>query len=55
MPAYLHPMEIAAAAQLIRQESGEMALEEMVRAVARLLVFKRVGGELAETIAAAIR
>jgi hypothetical protein len=50
----LPPVEIAAAARLIRQESGEIGLEEMTRAVARLLGFRRVGPELSETIARAL-
>jgi len=49
--AALPPVEIAAAARLIRQESGEMALAEMTRAVARLLGFRRVGPELSAVIA----
>ena len=50
--AYLPPMEIQAAAQLIREESGEISQEELVRAIARLLGFRRVGSDLAEVIAA---
>ena len=48
--AYLPPIEIAAAAQRIRSESGGMAPEELTRAVARLLGFQRVGTDLAEVI-----
>ena len=47
---YLPPMEIAAAAERIRTESGVMTPEETTKAVARLLGFQRVGPELAEKI-----
>lgn len=47
---YLPPMEIAAAAEMIRAESGDMEPEELVRAVARLLGFQRVGSDLSEVI-----
>ena len=49
--AALPPMEIAAAARLIRQESGEMAPAEMTRAIARLHGFRRVGADLSTVIA----
>jgi hypothetical protein len=48
--AYLPPMEISAAAQRIRSESGDMAPEELTRAIARLLGFRRVGSDLAVVI-----
>lgn len=48
--AYLPPVEIKAAAESIAQESGALEPEEMVRAVARLLGFQRVGPDLAEAI-----
>ncbi|TPN49495.1 DUF3320 domain-containing protein [Mesorhizobium sp. B1-1-9] len=48
--AYLPPIEIAAAAQRIRSESGGMLPEDLTRAVARLLGFQRVGNDLAEVI-----
>ncbi|ESY82205.1 DNA helicase [Mesorhizobium sp. LNHC221B00] len=48
--AYLPPIEIAAAAQRIRSESGGMLPEDLTRAVARLLGFQRVGSDLAEAI-----
>jgi hypothetical protein len=51
----LPPMEIAAAARLIASESGEMPAEDMVRAVARLMGFQRVGTDLQEAILSAIR
>lgn len=51
---YLPPQEIRAAAARIRRESGDMAPEERVRAVARLLGFLRVGSELSTTIAQAL-
>jgi hypothetical protein len=50
----LPPMEIAAAARLIASESGEMLPEDMVRAVARLLGFLRVGTDLHAAILSAI-
>jgi hypothetical protein len=43
-------MEISAAAQRIRSESGDMPPEDLTRAVARLLGFQRVGSDLAEVI-----
>lgn len=48
--AMLPPIEIAAAARLVRQESGDVPEDELVRAVARLLGFQRVGGDLASVI-----
>ena len=51
----LPPQEIRAAADLIRQESGEIGDEDLIRAVARLLGFLRVGSELSTAIAEAIR
>lgn len=47
---YLPPTEIRAAADSIQQESGELEREEMIRAVARLLGFQRVGPDLFEVI-----
>ncbi|MDF2141733.1 DUF3320 domain-containing protein [Paenirhodobacter sp. CAU 1674] len=47
---YLPPMEVRAAANRVAKESGEMPPEEMVRAVARLLGFQRVGPDLAQVI-----
>lgn len=52
--AYIAPCEIAAAARLVRQESGDVAGDDLVRAVARLLGFLRVGSELSTLIAEAI-
>ena len=46
--------EIAAAAALIRAESGAIAPDELVRATARLLGFQRLGPELAEAIRQAV-
>jgi len=43
---YLSPMEIRAAADWIKQESGEVTEDELVRSVARLLGFHRVGQDL---------
>jgi hypothetical protein len=51
---YLPPMEIAAAAERIRAESGMITPEEMTKAVARLLGFQRVGPELSATILAVV-
>ena len=50
----LPPMEIAAAARLIVAESGEMPPEDMVRAIARLMGFLRVGTDLQAAILSAI-
>ncbi|MGC1495433.1 MAG: DUF3320 domain-containing protein [Sulfitobacter sp.] len=44
-PEYLSSMEIASAAELIRKESGEMEIDELVRSISRLLGFKRAGQE----------
>jgi hypothetical protein len=52
--AYLPPCEIVAAARLVRQENGDVSGEDLVRAVARLLGFLRVGSELSTVIADAI-
>ena len=51
---YLPPMEIAAAAERIRAESGAITPEEMTKAVARLLGFQRVGPELSAVILTAV-
>lgn len=48
------PMEIKAAAALIQKESGAMEPEELVRAVARLMGFRRVGSDLQEAIMGAL-
>jgi hypothetical protein len=53
--ACLPPVEIAAAARLVRQESGDVPDDELVRAVGRLLGFQRVGSDLAAVIAGAVR
>ena len=52
--ALLPPCEIAAAAALVRRESGDVSADELTRAIARLLGFRRVGNELSTVIAAAI-
>ncbi|MGR3481982.1 DUF3320 domain-containing protein [Salipiger marinus] len=52
--AYLPPVEIAAAARLVRQDSGDVSEDEMIRAVARLLGFQRVGSDLSAVISAAL-
>ena len=44
--AYLSPLETTAAAKVVLEENGAMGNDEMVRAVARLLGFRRVGNEL---------
>lgn len=48
---YISPGEIAAAANLVRQESGDVSGDDLIRAVARLLGFQRVGSELSTVIA----
>ncbi|WP_239025493.1 DUF3320 domain-containing protein [Roseicyclus persicicus] len=52
--AYLPPVEIAAAARVVLQESGEVPQEDLVRAVARLMGFQRVGAELSAAIVSAL-
>lgn len=52
--AMIAPAEIAAAATLVRQESGDVSVEELVRAIARLLGFQRVGNDLAAAITVVI-
>ena len=47
---FLPPMEVRAAAALIEEQSGTMETEEMVRGVARLFGFKRVGSDLQAAI-----
>ena len=49
------PMEIRAAAALIEKESGQVDVEELVRAVARLMGFQRVGPDLQEAIRQCLR
>ena len=44
-PEYLSAMEIQAAAELIRNESGHVETDELVRGVSRLLGYKRAGQE----------
>ena len=51
---YLPPMEIVAAAKLIRAESGETESSELITAITRLFGFKRVGNELSEVIESAL-
>ena len=53
-PQFLPPMETRAAAAMIAQQSGTMEAEEMVRSVARLFGFKRVGADLQEAIRKAL-
>ena len=53
--AFLPPMEIIAAACLVLQESGFLEVEHLVRAVAQLLGFLRLGPELALVISAAVQ
>ena len=50
--AALPPMEIRAAGKLVEKENGRMEPQSMVRAVARLLGFRRVGADLQAVIAA---
>lgn len=53
-PEYLPPAEITAAARRIVEESGEMSQDELIKAVAKLLGFKRVGPDLATVIGNAL-
>lgn len=52
--AYIPPPGIAAAASLVRQESGDVSGADLVRAIARLLGFQRVGSELSTVITEAV-
>ncbi|NGQ92442.1 DUF3320 domain-containing protein [Rhodobacter sp. HX-7-19] len=52
--AYIPPCEIVAAAALVRQESGDVDSDDLIRAIARLLGFLRVGSELSTVIAEAV-
>jgi hypothetical protein len=52
--AFLPPLEIVAAARIVLQESGLMEEEHLIRAVAQLLGFLRLGPELALVIGAAV-
>ena len=47
---YLPPMEILEARRQVLHQSGEMPLEEMVRAVARMMGFRRVGPDLSAVV-----
>ena len=47
---YLPPMEILEARRQVLHQSGEMPLNEMVRAVARMMGFRRVGPDLSAVI-----
>ncbi|MGY4749811.1 DUF3320 domain-containing protein [Pannonibacter sp. Q-1] len=47
---YLPPMEIVKAAELVVKESGEMAREDLIRAVANLFGYQRLGPDLARVI-----
>jgi hypothetical protein len=51
---HLPPVEIRAAAARVVAESGEMQIEELVVATARLLGFTRAGADLREVIDAAL-
>ena len=50
-PTLLPPLEIQAAAKLIERECGSMQVDDLVRAVARLLGFRRTGSDLQHVIA----
>jgi Protein of unknown function (DUF4011)/REase_MTES_1575/Protein of unknown function (DUF3320)/AAA domain len=52
--AYIPTCEIVAAAALVRQESGDVDGDDLIRAIARLLGFLRVGSELSTVIAEAV-
>ena len=49
------PMEIRAAVAIIEKESGQVDVAELVRAVARLMGFQRVGSDLQEAIRRCLR
>ena len=51
---HLSSLEIRAAAQMIEAESGNVEREKMIRAVAKLLGYHRVGRDLNEVIAQAL-
>lgn len=51
---YLSPSEIAAAAQMVLAESGDVPRDDLIRAVGRLLGFQRVGPDLNDAISAAL-
>ncbi|OSQ48268.1 hypothetical protein MCRY_22460, partial [Marivita cryptomonadis] len=51
---YLSQAEINAAVNLVVQESGQIPPEELIRAVARLLGYKRVGNDLSTRISETI-
>jgi hypothetical protein len=53
--AYLPPIEIRAAAKQIKQESGDIAEQELVREIAKLFGFQRVGPDLQFAIASAVK
>ncbi|MFM7345782.1 MAG: DUF3320 domain-containing protein [Tagaea sp.] len=53
--AYLCPLEIGAAADKISRESGKVDPEEMIRAVARMLGYQRVGKDLQSLIGETLR
>jgi hypothetical protein len=52
--AYIPICEIVAAAALVWQESGDVDGDDLIRAIARLLGFLRVGSELSTVIAEAV-
>jgi hypothetical protein len=52
---HICPLEIRAAAALISKESGNVATDEMIRSIARLLGFQRVGGDLQVQISNAMQ
>lgn len=49
--ANIPPCEIAAAAALVRKESGDVSGDDLIRTIARLLGFLRAGSELSTVIA----
>jgi len=52
---YLSPLEIRAAARIIETECGKVGQDDMVRTIARLLGFLRVGRELRDAIVDALK
>ena len=52
---YLPPIEIAAAEKLVRSANGAISENDLIRAIARLLGFMRVGPEILNAISSAIK
>ena len=52
---YIPPAEIKAAADLIIKQSGEVEKEDLIKAIGKLLGFKRVGPDLNSAFSDALR